>query len=53
MSHQARIDFEGQAIQCCSICKTAENTLLDIDSILEKIDKNSSLLLNDESKTLR
>lgn len=53
MSHQARIDFEGQAIQCCSICKTAENTLSDIDTILKKIEDNSSLLLNEDSKKLR
>ena len=53
MSHQARIDFEGQAIQCCSICKTAEHTLSDIDTILKKIEDNSSLLLNEDSKNLR
>ena len=46
MSHQARIDFEGQAIKCCSICKTAEHTLSDIDTILKKIEDNSSLLLS-------
>ena len=53
MSHQARIDFEGQAIKCCSICKTAGHTLSEIDTILKKIEDNSSLLLNEDSENLR
>lgn len=52
MSYQVKIDYEGEAIKCCSICKMARNTITDIDKMLAKVKNNSSLLLNEESALL-
>lgn len=53
MSHQAIIDYEGEAIKCCAICKMAKGTLNELDKMLNEIDEKSSLLLDKETEGLK
>jgi hypothetical protein len=53
MSHSVRIDYEGISIACRGICELAASQLCKIDTMLNKIEETSSLLLNEETQGLR
>ena len=53
MSHSVRINFESISIECRGICEIAANQLCKIDSLLEKINANSSSLINEETKEMQ
>lgn len=53
MSHQVKIDYEGISIQCQSICDVASSQLCKLDKMIERIEKNSSKLLNEHTEALK
>lgn len=53
MSHQAKIDYEQIAVQCNSVCEVAESQLNALEAMIEKIESNSSTLLNEQTAALK
>lgn len=53
MSHQVKIDYEQIAVQCNSVCEVAESQLKALDALIEKIESNSSTLLNEQTVVLK
>lgn len=53
MSHQVKIDYEQIAVQCNSVCEVAESQLKALDAMIEKIESNSSTLLNEQTAALK
>lgn len=53
MSHQVKIDYEQIAVQCNSVCEVAESQLKALDVMIEKIESNSSTLLNEQTAALK
>lgn len=52
MSHTVRIDYQGIAIQCQSICEVAKNRLQDLDEMLAKISDSSSRIMTRQVQEL-
>lgn len=53
MSQQVQIDYQQIAVQCTSVCEVAESKLKALDAMIEKIESNSSLLLNEQTASLK
>lgn len=53
MSQAVRIDYQGISIQCQSICEMASSQLCKLDNMLNKIEKESTQLLNTQTDALR
>ena len=53
MSQRVQINYEQIAVQCNSVCEVAESQLKALDVMIEKIESNSSTLLNEQTAALK
>lgn len=53
MSQRVQINYEQIAVQCNSVCEVAESQLKALDAMIEKIESNSSTLLNEQTAALK
>lgn len=53
MSQQVQINYKQIAVQCNSVCEVAESQLKVLDAMIEKIESNSSTLLNEQTAALK
>lgn len=52
MSHTIRIDYQGIAIQCQSICEVAEKQLTELDEMLAHLEKTSTAIITQQARDL-
>lgn len=53
MSQAVEINYQQISVRCNSVCEIAESHLKELDELLNKLEKTSSRLINDQTQALR